>query len=354
MNTYLAPTSADGEQPDFSSNSVLDGRKLPVRRRQSFLLQVFGLVLAMGLSAASFAFDLQGHRGARGLAPENTLTAFALALKTGVSTLELDIGLTADGVVVIAHDPYLNPAITRDASGQWLTASKGPLINTLTLAQLQAFDVGRINPASTYFNQFSSQQARDGEHIPTLAALFDLVKTLGANKVRFNIETKLNPLQAGDTASPEVMTAALLKVVRDAGLSKRVTVQSFDWRSLKLVQQLEPGLPTACLTVQSSSSNTAKDPRWMAGLKLDDYPSLPDMVKAANCSSWSPNSGALTQDQVKQAQALGLKVLPWTVNSAADMQKLLDWKVDGIITDYPDRLREVMDKRGLTLPPGHP
>ena len=157
------------------------------------MLKTILLCLGAALSFSVFAFDLQGHRGARGLAPENTLPAFERALDIGVTTLELDIGVTADGVVVIHHDPYLNPAITRDAGGQWLVGSKGPLIKTLTLAQLQAYDVGRINPETPYARTFDAQQARDGTRIPTLASLFDRVKALGANEVRFNIETKINP-----------------------------------------------------------------------------------------------------------------------------------------------------------------
>ena len=308
------------------------------------------IFLAFLMPAGSFAFDLQGHRGARGLAPENTLAAFATALKTGVTTLELDIGLTADGVVVITHDPYLNPSITRDASGQWLAGSKGPLISSLTLAQVQAHDVGRINPASAYARQFSTQQALDGQRIPTLAALFDLVKAAGATAVRFNIETKLNPLEPEATASAEVMTRALLKVVRDKDMAKRVTVQSFDWQSLKLVQQLEPSMPTACLSIQAANSNNLQGARWTAGLQLSDHAGAPGLVKAAACTIWSPNNGALTLALVKQAQALGLQVHPWTINEPADMQRLLDWGVDGIITDYPDRLRAVLQQRGMPLP----
>ncbi len=299
----------------------------------------------------SFAFDLQGHRGARGLAPENTLAAFSTALKTGVTTLELDVGVTADGVVVIAHDPYLNPAFTRDANGQWLSGSRGPLIRSLTFAQLQAYDVGRINPASAYAGQFSSQQPVDGQRIPALSALFEMASRAGANSVRFNIETKLNPLAPADTVSPEVMAQALLKVVRDAGMTQRVTVQSFDWRSLRQVAQLEPAMPTACLSAQSATGDTLQGGAWTAGLKLGDYAGVPHLVKAAGCSTWSPNTASLTHDLVKQAQSLGLKVLPWTVNAPADMDKLLAWNVDGIITDYPDRLRTVMQQRGMPLPP---
>ena len=124
-------------------------------------------------AVAAHGFDLQGHRGTRGLMPENTLAAFERALEIGVTTLELDIAITADGVPVISHDPALNPALTRDRSGQWLKAT-GPLIRSLTLEQLQAYDIGRVDPASAYGRQFPLQQARDGERVPTLAALFKL------------------------------------------------------------------------------------------------------------------------------------------------------------------------------------
>jgi glycerophosphoryl diester phosphodiesterase len=311
----------------------------------------FALLLACSLPLTSLAFDLQGHRGARGLAPENTLAAFERALKTGVTTLELDIGVTADGVVVISHDPWLNPAFTRDANGHWLTGSRGPLIRSMTFSQLQIYDVGRINPDAPYAGQFPAQQAADGQRIPALAPLFAMVKAAGANNIRFNIETKLSPLSPEETASPQAMTEALLKVVRDAGMTRRVTIQSFDWRSLKLVQQLEPSMPTACLSAQSATGDTLRDGTWTAGLKLAGHGSVPQLVKAAGCSTWSPNAASITADLVKQAQALGLKVLPWTVNSPADMQRLLEWNVDGIITDYPDRLRIVMQQRSMALPP---
>lgn len=296
------------------------------------------------------AFDLQGHRGARGLAPENTLPAFERALQVGVSTLELDIGLSADGMVVIGHDPALNPAITRDASGRWLTA-KGPTVRSLTLAQLQAYDVGRIDPASAYASTFSSQQPVDGTRMPTLAALFDHVKALGADHVRFNIETKLHPAQPQETADPETMTRALLAVIERAGMAQRVSIQSFDWRTLRLAQQLAPGIPTVYLSIQTANNDNIRDGSWTADFRISDHASVPAMVKAAGGAVWSPNGGALTQPLVKEAQALGLAVIPWTINNPADMERLVGWGVDGLITDYPDRLRTVLQGRGLPLPP---
>jgi glycerophosphoryl diester phosphodiesterase len=305
------------------------------------------------LSGSAFAFDLQGHRGSRGLAPENTLPAFERALALGVTTLELDVGLTADGVVVVSHDPYLNPTIARDAAGQWLPGTRGPLIRSLTLAQLQGYDVGRIRPGTAYATTFANQEARDGTRVPTLAQLFALVRARKAG-VRFNIETKVFPNRPDDTAAPEVLTRALLAVVQEAGMQSRVSIQSFDWRTLQLVQQLAPAMPTVYLTTQSASNDSAADPAWTAGLKLAEHGSVPRMVKAAGGTAWSPNAPALTEALVKEAHALGLQVIPWTVNDPADMERLIAWGVDGLITDYPDRLREVLAQRGLPLPPPAP
>ena len=308
------------------------------------------LLLTAALCLPAHAFDLQGHRGARGLAPENTLPAFERALAIGVTTLELDIGVTADAVVVISHDPYLNPAIARDAAGQWLAGARGPLIRSLTLAQLQAYDVGRINPDAPYAKTLSTQQPRDGTRMPTLASLFERVKALGANDVRFNIETKINPVQPDDTVGPEAMTRALLKVIDDAGMTRRVAIQSFDWRTLQLVQRLAPDIPTVYLTVQTANNDNVRDGAWTAGFRIADHGSVPRLIQAAGGAVWSPNGGAVTEALVREAQALGLKVIPWTVNNPPDMERLIGWGVDGLITDYPDRLRTVLQARGLPLP----
>ncbi len=324
---------------------------------------LFCLIFALlpGHPAAP-AFDVQAHRGGRALAPENTLAAFSNALDLGVTTLELDIGLTADGVVVVSHDSALNPDFTRDAGGAWL-AAPGPALRALTLAQLQAYDVGRIDPASRYAAQFPAQAPRDGERIPTLAQLFERVRARGADAVRFNIETKLDPTRPDDTAPPETMVRALLAEIDRAGMARRVTVQSFDWRALAWVARLAPQLPRAYLT----SARTLQDARWTAGRRAADFASTPRLVQAAAAGdgaaadddgaapvTWSPAFPDLTPAQVDEAHALGLRVLPWTVNRRADMARLLDWGVDGLITDSPDLLREVMRERGLALPAAAP
>jgi len=299
-------------------------------------------------------FDLEAHRGGRGLAPENTLAAFSNAIDLGVTTLELDIGLTVDGVVVISHDTSLNPDHTRDASGAWLPTNSGASIRSLTLAQLQTYDVGRLNPASNYGKQFALQQPRDGERIPTLAALFAQVQARGADAatVRFNIETKIDPTRPEETAAPEPMVRALLAEIDKAKMAGRVTIQSFDWRTLALVGKLAPQLPRAYLT----TPRTLKDNRWTAGIDAAGFVSVPQMVRAASANApgpviWSPAFADLTPEVIREAHKLGLKVLPWTVNQRADMQRLMDWGADGIITDYPDILRDLMRERGLSLPP---
>ena len=314
------------------------------------------ILLALSvLSGCATRFDLQAHRGGRGLAPENTLTAFANAMAIGVTTLELDVGITRDGVVVVSHDRHLNPDIIRDANGVHL-ADKGPLLGALTFAELQRFDAGRIKPGSNYEKSFAQQKGVDGERIPTLQALFDLAEKRGARELRFNIETKISPNAPSDTLPPEPFVRALIAEIRNAGLTRRATIQSFDWRTLQIAQKEAPEIVTVHLSSQQGAGDTVQVGRpgaspWLAGFDVDDFAgSVARAVKAAGGTVWSPNYRDITEALVRDAQSLGLKVLPWTVNDEADLVRLLDWKVDGIITDYPDKLRAIMAARGMDLP----
>jgi glycerophosphoryl diester phosphodiesterase len=326
-------------------------KDIPVPEVSSFLKSIVHIVMALTCLCGSnaFAIDLQAHRGGRGLWPENTLAAFENALRMGVTTLEMDVAITADGVAVVSHDPALHAGLSRDANGQWLK-STGPLIKTLTLAQVQAYDVGRLNPDHAYGKTYPLQQPRDGQRIPTLAAVLQRAKELGANEVQFDIETKVFPNRPNDTVAPEEFVRIMLAVIREAGVVDRVMIQSFSWRTLELFQAAEPRIRTMYLTIQSRNSNNVADPAWTAGRLHRDYPSVPHMVKAAGGAIWAPNFNDVDETLVRTAQAQGLKVMPWTVNEVPDMRRLLDWKVDGIITDYPDRLREVMQQRGMPLP----
>ena len=314
------------------------------------LRPILALCLAFVLAGRALALDLQAHRGGRGLRPENTLAAFENAIRIGVTTLELDIAVTADGVAVISHEPALYPGTARDADGRWLKET-GPLILSLTLAELQRYDVGRLNPDLAYGKPFATQQAADGQRIPTLASLFALVRRLGANDVQFDIETKVFPNRPNDTVAPDVFVKTLLAVIAEAGMTDRVMIQSFDWRTLELVQRLAPRMRTVYLTVQSRNASNVDDPAWTAGRLARDYASVAAMVKAAGGTIWAPNFASIDASGAMRAHELGLQLIPWTVNEPADMRRLIDWGVDGIITDYPDRLRDVMRERGLALPP---
>ena len=317
-----------------------------------------GLLLLLAPAAAA-EFDLQGHRGARGLAPENTLAGFATALGIGVTTLEMDLGITADDVVVLVHDRRLNPDIVRGPDGRWLDGS-GPPIRALTLDELRRYDVGRLRPGSRYATRFPDQRPADGERIPTLAEVVALTRKADNDAVRFNIETKLSPHEPEITPGPRAFAEAVLATVRSQGIEGRTTVQSFDWRSLRAVQQMAPAIPTVCLTVERSWLDNLERGRpgpspWTAGLDLDDFDGdVPALVQAAGCAVWSPYFRDLTPDDLAVAQELGLKVVVWTVNELADMAALIELGVDGIITDHPDRLRKVMAEQGLPLPAATP
>ena len=315
------------------------------------------LLLGLG-STAGHALDLQGHRGARGLAPENTLPAFAKALSLGVTTLETDIAISRDGVLLISHDPALNPDLSRGPDGQFL-AARGPLIYRTDFDELRRYDVGRLKPGTRYAGQYPDQQPVDGARLPSLDELFALVKKSGNTEVRLSLETKLSPLAPDDTASPEPFARALIAAVRAAGLAQRTTVQSFDWRTLKVVQREAPEITTACLTAQQrwldnvAAGSEAASP-WTAGLKFGDHGSVPRLVQAAGCRIWSAHFADLDAVSVKQAQALGLQVLAWTVNEPAQIDAVLDLGVDGIISDRPDRVRDAMQRRGMALPRATP
>ncbi|MFZ5540854.1 MAG: glycerophosphodiester phosphodiesterase, partial [Pseudomonadota bacterium] len=307
----------------------------------------------LSVAGTSSAFDLQGHRGARGLAPENTLAAFRAALAIGVTTIETDLAMTKDGALVLAHDPRLNAALARDADGRWLAAD-GPAIRALTLDELRRYDVGRLNPEHRYARQWPHQRPADGERIPTLAQLIELVKASGA-PVRLNVETKVAPNDP-DTLDPALFARAVVESLRRSGMAERATIQSFDWRTLLEVKRIAPEIDTACLTIEAETFDTVRADAsgaspWHAGLKRADHgESLPRLVKAAGCGTWSMYWRNLTPALAAEAKALGLKLLPWTVNEAAAMARLIDLGVDGIITDYPDRLRAVLAERGMALP----
>jgi glycerophosphoryl diester phosphodiesterase len=307
--------------------------------------------------AFDMAFDLEAHRGGRALLPENTLPAFANALSMGVDTLELDAGVTVDGEVVVSHERGLNPDITRDANGAYVAPPGTPFIR-LRLDEVRQYDVGQIRPDSAYAKQFLDQRALPGTRIPTLKEVFALVRKSGNDRVRFNIETKIDPNHPEETLDPQGFVARLLGLIEAEAFSDRVMIQSFDWRTLQLVQKQAPNIPTVYLTLQRGKAPTvALDTatNWMAGFNPADHGgSLPRTIKAAGGAIWSPYFGDVTAALVSEAHGLGLRVVVWTVNKPEDMARMIEIGVDGIISDRPDLLRKAALDKGIKLPAGTP
>lgn len=320
-------------------------------RRLPIALVSLSMALLTGCAAT---VDLQAHRGGRGLRPENTLPAFENALAIGVTTLELDTAVTRDGVVVIGHDPSLNPDIARGPDGRWLEA-KGPAIHALDFEQLRRYDIGRLKPGTAYAKRYPEQVPVDGTRYARLADLFGQVRRVGDTRVRFNIETKLSPLERDETVGPEAFVDAVLAVVNAHGMADRITLQSFDWRTLKIAQEKMPRIPTVYLSAQQKfldniGANGGDGSAWTAGMNVRDFDgSVARMVKAAGGAVWSPYFGDVDEAKIGEAHSLGLGVVVWTVNEPKDIERMLDWRVDGIISDYPDRVRTALKARGLRV-----
>jgi glycerophosphoryl diester phosphodiesterase len=323
------------------------------------MLAVFLTGLSASLSAQTpdavtrlTPFDIEAHRGGRALRPENTLPAFANALAMGVDTLELDMEITRDGVVVVSHDRGLNPDLARAPDGHYID-TRIPFLE-LTLAQIKAYDVGQIRPGSAYAAQFPEQLAVPGTRIPTLAEVFALVRRSGDQHARLNIETKIDPNHPHESLDPEHFVAVVLSLLRREHFSDRVMIESFDWRTLLLVQKLAPTIPTVYLTRQTGPDSTvhADQPSvWTAGYDPPNYGgSVARAIRAAGGRYWSPFYLDIDALAVAEAHELGVAVIAWTVNDARDMERLVDMGVDGIISDRPDVLRTVAAAKGIKVP----
>ncbi|MEV0677079.1 glycerophosphodiester phosphodiesterase family protein [Actinosynnema sp. NPDC050436] len=322
-----------------------------------------GALVAPGIAGAQGrrTFDLQAHRGGIGLTVESTLAAFGKALETGVTTLELDVQITRDGREVITHDRRTNPARCSDTAPATPDDPAfpyvGKYVKDLTFAQVRTLDCGsRAHPG------FPGQATSPGARMPTLAELFALARRYRAWDVRFNIETKVEAAAPHETAPREQFVEVTAREIRRSGFSRNVTIQSFDWGTLMLWRTKEPHLPLVALTQPEFLRPGSP---WLGGLRLEDFGgSVVRAVKSFGASALSPVHGNpqngkigdpdyvpfTTKALVQEAHRHHLKVVPWTVDDPATVHKLVDDGVDGIITDYPDRVRTVLRDRGLPLP----
>ena len=318
---------------------------------------IVAMALGFFIHGEAMAFDIEAHRGGRGLRPENTLQSFANALTMGVDTLELDIGVTKDGAIVVSHERGLNPDLARGPDGVYIAAPGIPFAK-LRLDEVKQYDVGQIRPGTPYAAQFPDQRSVPGTRIPTLIEVLDLVRKSGDSHVRLNIETKIDPNHPEESPDPQRFVRLLLDLLQAQKFSDRVMVQSFDWRTLQLVQKLGPAIPTVYLTLQKGSGTTVfpdKASDWTAGFNPADHGhSIPQTIKAAGGAIWSPYFGDVDPAVIAECHRLGLSVVVWTVNKPADMARMIDIGVDGIISDRPDLLRDVAGEKGIALPTGAP
>jgi glycerophosphoryl diester phosphodiesterase len=310
------------------------------------------------------AFDLQAHRGGMGLVTESTLEAFANAIELGVSTLELDVQITEDGHAVVTHDRRVAAAKCRDTEPAFAGDPEypyvGDYVRNLTLAQVRTLACDKPLP------QHPQQRIVANARMPLLSEVFELVDCYDADDVRLNVETKVEAGAPHETAPREQFVQVTARKVREAKLLDQVTIQSFDWGALMRMREVEPRLPIVALTngdfLQLGRPGASP---WLGGIDIDDFGgSLVAAAASFGADAISPvhgnpQDGAVgnpgyrpytTPALVADAHDSGLAIIPWTVNDHATMASLMDAGVDGIITDYPDRLRTLMAERGLELP----
>jgi glycerophosphoryl diester phosphodiesterase len=344
---------------------------MPSRTRLILAALLLACALAPATAAATRGhhhhrdFDLQAHRGGLGLVTESTLEGFANALELGVTTLELDVQITEDGYAVITHDRRVSGVKCRDTAppvaGDPEFPYVGKYVNTLTLAQVRTLDCG--------FQQLPGhpeQRVVTGARMPLLSQVFDLVDCYRARRVTMNIETKVEAGAPAETAPREQFVQVVAREVRRAQMLDQVTIQSFDWGALMRMREVEPRLPIVALTngdfLQVGRPGASP---WLGGIDIDDFGgSLVAGAASFGADAISPVHGNpqggkvgdpdyvpyTTPQMVREAHRAGMKVIPWTVDDPATMHSLIDAGVDGIITDYPDRLRAVMAQRGFKLP----
>lgn len=301
-----------------------DGEGGLMRRIQAWAL---GVILSMAFANGALGhIEVHGHRGARALRPENTIPAFEYALSIGVDVLEMDLAVTKDRVLVLSHDPRLNPEICEEASGKKLK-EPGPLIFSMTLVEVKKYVCGsRRDP------RFPRQVLKPGTRIPTLAEVFDHVKKSShpaAKTVRFNIETKIDPKKPDDTANPREFAFLLVEELKKSGMKDRAIIQSFDDRTLVELRKLDPKAQIAVLS---------EDPN-------EDFVGR---LKATQADIFSPYWEFLSPALVEKVRSLDVKIVPWTANGPKAWKKLSDMQVDGIISDDPEALIKFLKKDQAT------
>ncbi|GII01647.1 glycerophosphodiester phosphodiesterase family protein [Planobispora takensis] len=294
--------------------------------------------------------EIHGHRGARGLRPENTLPGLAHALEVGVDALEFDVAMTADRRLVLTHDLTVSAVTSADVRpafrGDPLFPYVGRPVGSLTLAQLRTLDCGVRLPQHPDDRFAATQVPVPDTRMPTLGAVLGLVDAYGADGVRLHVELKSDPTRPDLSADPRELTEMVVAELDRHHRLGGAAILSFDWRILRIARELVPGTQRYALIELDTLDSV-----WLDGLDLADFGGdVPAAAAAAGGTTVSPEHVMVDESFMRQAAAAGLPVVPWTVNGTGRAAELADLGVAGIVTDYPDRMRTLWTERGLVPP----
>ncbi|MGB1085889.1 MAG: glycerophosphodiester phosphodiesterase family protein [Alphaproteobacteria bacterium] len=293
---------------------------------------------------------IYGHRGARGVLPENTLDSFQYLFDNDINAYETDILISKDSIPVITHDFHLDPSLTQDEEGNWLEDENIKIID-LTYDQISKYEVGSLNKLTKYGRRFLNQKKLENQKIPKVSELLDLTSKNKVSDLVINLEIKSTPVQENLTPSPEEMVKIVLEEVNQSNLTDKIIYSSFDWRVLREIKNYNPEIPRAYLSFEQQGSgsfgNIYDQSPWMDFTPLHNNVDLPKLIKALGGQAWHPFYRNVTEKIVETSHNENLPVNVWTVNDEEDMLRMIDIGVDGIMTDYPVQLKELCEKKNI-------
>ena len=294
---------------------------------------------------------IYGHRGARGDLPENTLESFKYLFENNINAYETDILISKDLIPVITHDFRLEPSFTKDSEGNWIEDENIKIFD-LTYEELLKFDVGSINKLSRYGRRFVNQKPLENQRIPKLSELLDLSLKNKSENLLINLEIKSTPDEENLTPAPEDTVKLVVNEINKSNLKDQIIVSSFDWRTLTEIKNQYPEISRAYLTYQQVRGMKIKKTiynrsPWMSFLPFYEDHELPKIIKSQGGKAWHPYRKDITKKLVDISHQEDLPVNVWTVNEEYEMLKMIEFGVDGIMTDYPLRLKELCEKENI-------
>ena len=294
---------------------------------------------------------IYGHRGARGDLPENTLDSFKYLFENNINAYETDILISKDLIPVITHDFRLDPSFTKDEEGDWITDENIKIFD-LTYNEISKFDVGSLNKLTRYGRRFLNQRSLENQKIPKLDELLELSSKNLSKDTIINLEIKSTPDEKNLTPSPKEMVQIVLNDIKKSNLQDKIIISSFDWRILREVKNQSPEISRAYLTFQQEKGLKIKKTIYSKSPWIDHIPltivyDLPKIIKELGGSAWHPYYKDINKKAVKDAHDYNLPVNVWTVNDEYNMLKMIEYEVDGIMTDYPLKLKELCDKKNI-------